>query len=155
MNNSNSSQRPDDAACLAGLSRLVRRVCLLREQGDTAEAGRLQQSDLATAIRDFRLARGPDALPEEKLAALFATEEERVAEALCTAELLIQRLTSIWPAAPVPVPMAAAPVREPTVVEVRAPTRLIPAQPPAISDLLDAMLASERTSTRLSPARNS
>jgi hypothetical protein len=153
LNNSNSSQRPDDAACLAGLSRLVRRVCLLREQGDTAEAGRVQQGELATAIRDFRLARGPDALSEETLASLFAAETERVAEALCTAELLIQRLTSIWSTAPAPV--AAPGVREPTVVEVRAPTRLIPAQPPVISDLLDAMLASERTSTRLSPARNS
>jgi hypothetical protein len=151
LNNSNSSQRPDDAACLAGLSRLVRRICLLREQGDAAEAGRLQQGELATAIRDVRLARGPDALPEETLAALFVAERERVADAVFTAELLIQRLTSIWSSAP-----AAAPVvREPTVVEVRAPTRLIPAQPPVISDLLDAMLASERTSTRLSPARNS
>jgi len=133
----------------------VRRVCLLREQGDTAEAERVRQGDLATAIRDFRLAYGPDALPEQKLAALFSVETDRVAEALCTAELLIQRLTSIWPAAPAPAPAATAAVREPTVVEVRAPTRLIPAQPPVISDLLDAMLASERTSTRLSPARNS
>lgn len=113
----------------------------------------MQQGDLATAIRDFRLAHGPEALPEQKLAALFAIETDRVAEALCTAELLIQRLTSIWAAAPAPAATAA--VREPTVVEVRAPTRLIPAQPPVISDLLDAMLASERTSTRLSPARNS
>ena len=151
MNNSNSSQRPDDVARLAGLSRLVRRVCLLREQGEAAEAGRLQQGDLATAIRDFRLAQGADALPEDKLTALFAAEGERVAEALLTAELLIQRLTSIWPTAPVAAPV----IREPTVVAVRAPTRLIPAQPPVISDLLDAMLASERTSTRLSPARNS
>lgn len=152
MNNSTSSQRPEDVARLAGLSRLVRRICLLREQGDTVEAGRLQHGDLATAIRDFRLTRGVEALPEEMLAALFAREEERVAEALLTAELLIERLTAIWQ----PVPAAAAPaVREPTVIEVRAPTRLIPAQPPVISDLLDAMLASERPSTRLSPARNS
>ena len=151
MNNSNSSQRPDDIGCLAGLSRLVRRICLLQEQGDTAEAGRLQQGDLVAAIGDFRRTQGADALPEEKLMALFAAERERVAEALLTAELLIQRLTAIWPSAPAAQPT----VREPTVVEVRAPTRLIPAQPPVISDLLDAMLASERTSTRLSPARNS
>ena len=151
MNNSNSSQHPDDAGCLAGLSRLVRRICLLQEQGDTAEAGRLQQGDLAVAIGEIRRTQGADALPEEKLAALFAVEAERVAEALLTAELLIQRLTAIWTSAP-----AAAPVvREPTIAEVRVPTRLVPAQPPVISDLLDAMLASERTSTRLSPARNS
>jgi hypothetical protein len=129
----------------------VRRICLLQEQGDTAEAGRLQQGDLVAAIGDFRRTQGADALPEEKLMALFAAERERVAEALLTAELLIQRLTAIWPSTPAAEPV----VREPTVVEVRAPTRLIPAQPPVISDLLDAMLASERTSTRLSPARNS
>jgi len=129
----------------------VRRICLLQEQGDTAEAGRLQQGDLVAAIGDFRRTLGADALPEEKLMALFAAERERVVEALLTAELLIQRLTAIWPSTPTAAPV----VREPTVVEVRAPTRLIPAQPPVISDLLDAMLASERTSTRLSPARNS
>jgi hypothetical protein len=152
LNNFTSSHHPDDAGCLAGLARLVRRICLLQEQGDMAEAGRLQQSDLMAAIGDFRRKQGADALPEEKLSALFAAERERVAEALLTAELLIQRLTAIWPSAPV----AAAPVaREPTVVEVRVPTRVVPAQPPVISDLLDAMLASERTSTRLSPARNS
>jgi len=151
LNNHNSSQGLDEAGCLSGLARLVRQICLLREQGDAAEAGRLQQAELAVAVGEFRRAHGSDALPEEKLAALFAAEADRVAEALLTAELLIKRLTAIWPAAPA----AAAVAREPAVAAPRTPARPAPSQPPVISELLDAMLAAERTSTRLSPARNS
>jgi len=126
----------------------VRQICLLREQGDAAEAGRLQQNDLAAAVGEIRRAQGADALREEHLAALFATEAGRVSEALLTAELLIQRLTAIWPAAPAPVAAARSSATVP------APARPVPAGPPLISDLLDAMLASERTSTRLVPALN-
>lgn len=150
MNNLNSSQRPDDTARLAGLARLVRQICLLREQGDAAEAGRLQQNDLAAAVGEIRRTQGAEAVRDEELAALFTREAQRVSEAMLTAELLIRRLTEIWPATP-----AAGPARpEPAAVSARPPERAIPAGPPLISDLLDAMLAAERPSTRLTPALN-
>ena len=152
VNNPYSSQRPDEPGRLAGLSRLVRRICLLREQGDPVEAGRLQQNDLAAAVGEIRRAEGADAVRDDDLAALFAKEAQRVSEALLTAELLIHRLTEIWPAAPAPIPAG----RETAAITERASAAPpVPAGPPRISDLLDAMLASERTSTRLSPARNS
>jgi hypothetical protein len=44
--------------------------------------------------------------------------------------------------------------REIAATTVRASASPVPAGPPIISDLLDAMLAAERTSTRLSPALN-
>jgi hypothetical protein len=143
---------------MAGLSRLVRQICLLREEGDAAEATRLQEQDLALAVAEVRRARGADALPDNVLVALFERETQRVTEALLTAEILIERLTQRW----APLAGTAAPVREPgasRVLQPLRPTVAAPAtgsaNPPVITDLLDAMLASERPSTRLSPARNS
>lgn len=123
---------------MAGIARVIRRVCLLREQGDAAGAARLQESEVADAIREIRLRQGPGALSESELQTIFATEEHRVADAVILSELLASRLVEVLPAAsgrprsaPQPMPVAARP----------AP----PAGPPAISDLLDAMLAAERT----------
>lgn len=123
---------------MAGIARVIRRVCLLREQGDAAGAARLQENEMASAIRDIRLQLGPDALPESELRTIIATEERRVADAVILSELLVPQLVEVLPAASgrpssmtQPVSIAARPVP--------------PAGPPAISDLLDAMLAAERT----------
>jgi hypothetical protein len=122
---------------MGGLSRLIRQVCLLRECGETARAAQLHDNELATAVRDHRLAHGPDALPESELREMFAREERRVAEAVILSELLAPRLVRVMPAA------AAGP--QPTVpVSPGAVRPSRPAGPPAISDLLDAMLAAER-----------
>ena len=134
---------------MAGLSRLVRQICLLREQGDTAGAARLQEKDLATAVADMRQAHGAAVLPDDALMALFAREAQRVSEALLTAELMVARLAELW--SPLPPRAASAPAASASA----RPLPATPAGPPAITDLLDAMLAAERTSTRLSPARNS
>jgi len=151
LNNSNSSQRPDDAGRRAGLARLVRRICLLREQGEPAEAGRLQQNDLPAAIGELRRAEGDDALRDDELAELFAAEARRVTEALLTAEIMVKRLAELWS------PLAG-PARVAAAVAAAAPSPAsrpaAPAGPPVISDLLDAMLAAERPSTRLVPALN-
>lgn len=157
MNNSISSQRADDfSGCMAGLSRLVRQICLLREEGDAAEATRLQEKDLAFAVAEVRRVQGVDAFPDNALVALFERETQRVAEALLTAEILIERLTQRW----APVAGVTASPREASAPRVPqhsrpAPAAQVSAGPPVITDLLDAMLASERPSTRLSPARNS
>jgi hypothetical protein len=148
LNNLSTSQRPADAARMAGIVRLIRRVCVLCEQGDAAQAARLQENELATAVRDFRLALGPDVLPENELQAIFATEGRRVADASVLAELLLPRLVEYLPAIPGPVRSGST----------RPKSELLPAAaqaaagPPAIPDLLDAMLAAERTGRRLSPA---
>ena len=133
----------------AGIARVVRQICLLREQGDAAQAARLQENDLADAVRDLRLAHGPAVLPEAELQAMFAAEEQRVAEAVILSELLIPRLVESWPVHSGPVRSAASrPGRESPSVAAPAPA----AGPPAIPDLLDAMLAAERPGRRPSPA---
>lgn len=125
---------------MAGIARLVRRVCLLREQGEAAQAAHLQGNELANAIRDFRLQHGPAALPEEKLGEMFASEEEHVVDAMVLAELLIPQLTRFMPEAVIsrPVPPAVETPRS-----VPSP-RVLAGDSPAIPDLLDAMLEAER-----------
>jgi hypothetical protein len=143
-----TSTRPAEAEHLASIVRLVRRICLLREQGDQAGARRLQTGDLADAVKDVRLESGPASLSEEKLCALFVSESEHVAEAMVLAELLAPQLARLLPAAdPSRTPLfASPPAAEPA-------TRAIPGEAPAISDLLDAMLAAERPGRRPGPVR--
>lgn len=138
-----SMNLPQSAADhVAGVVRLVRQICLLREQGETDRAARLQANDLAAALRDLQAEHGPDALREEGLQALFAAERERVAEAVLLAELLIPQLTGGPRLA-----RSVAPARAPAPMPASAPA----AGPPAIPDLLDAMLAAERTGRHPSP----
>lgn len=114
--------------------RLIRRICLLREQGDAA-ASALERDQLAAAVQAARAKLGADALPESELRQIFARESERAAEALAIAELIVQQL------APGSSGVArGADLRAPRPREPRAPA---PSEPPAIADLLDAMLASE------------
>ena len=130
---------------MAGIVRLIRRIWVLREQGEAAHAKHLQENELAVAIRDFRLALGPDALPETELQAIIATEEQRVAEAAILSELLLPRLAGLVPARPGLLRSAGA-SPGPALAVAQA------AGPPAISTLLDAMLAAERADRRLAPA---
>jgi hypothetical protein len=147
-----SSDRATEAGRLAGIVRLIRRICLLREQGDAATAGRLQAGELASAVADFRLAAGPASLSEEKLCALFVSEAEHVAEAMVLAELLVPQLARLMPG----IGAARVPLFVPTPVAAPA-GRLAPGESPAIPDLLDAMLAGERTGRRhpTAPSRES
>ncbi len=133
---------------MAGIARLIRQVCLLREQGDPAQAARLLENEVATAVRDFRLAQGPGVLPESELAAMFTTEERRVAEAVILSELLLPRLVGFLP--------ETSGAGQPGQVRPKPGSRPVAATtvagPPAIPDLLDAMLAAGRTGRRPAPA---
>jgi hypothetical protein len=149
LNVHSSSDRPAEAARLAGIVRLIRRVCLLREQGDAVAAARLQDGELASAITAFRLASGPASLSEDQLCAMFVTEAEHVTEAVVLAELLAPQLARLLPAS------ASGPARPALFAPLpsdASPGRTVPGETPAISDLLDAMLAAERTGRRPSPA---
>lgn len=136
---------------MAVVIRCVRQICLLREQGEAEAAARLQENELGSAVRDLRLAQGPDALSGSELQTLFATEERRVAEALVLSELLIARLVETWPAGSGPTPVR--PLRSGDAApSVRARPAVSATCSPAIPDLLDAMLAAEHSGRRLSPA---
>jgi hypothetical protein len=138
LNVYSSSDRPAEAARLAGIVRL----------GDAMAAARLQDGELASAITAFRLESGPAGLSEDRLCAMFVSEAEHVAEAMILAELLVPQLARLLPAPGPARPALFAPL--PAAV---SPGRTVPAgESPAISDLLDAMLAAERTGRRLAPA---
>lgn len=116
-------------------------MCVLREQGHLAEAERLRRDELAPAVEDCRAAAGAEALTDADLRALLATEERRVADAAVLGELLLPRLLAAWSGreqAPGPAKPAAR------GAPVSAATPPVPAGPPVIADLLDAMLAAER-----------
>lgn len=106
---------------------------------------------MAEAVRDFRLEHGPETLPESELQALFVREEQRVAEAAILSELLLPRLVDA-----LPVPAGRNRPPPPSARAEPAPPRQHTepaAAPPAIPDLLDAMLAAERHGRRPAPAQ--
>jgi hypothetical protein len=144
LNNPSLHQRPTSSGSTIGVARLIRQAFVLREQGDHAGAARIEESEIPTAVRDHRLAHGPDALPEAELRALYAIEEQRVAEAAILSELLIPRLVKMLPASASPTSSGnnRATARASTVISGAV---LTPTGSPAISDLLDAMLAAERS----------
>ncbi|HVU16660.1 MAG TPA: hypothetical protein VHD32_07035 [Candidatus Didemnitutus sp.] len=119
------------------LSRLVRRICLLRELGDDDGAAALEENDLAALAQSHD---GPPA-SRELLEAIFAAESERAAETALLAELIVARLTRVSSGREALVAAGHAPVPE-AEPEVR------PSGPPAIADLLDAMLAQDRRPRR-------
>ena len=142
-----------EANPLAEITRCIRQICLLREQDNATEAQRIEQNEFANTLRDLRLAHGPDLLPESELRAMFAAEQKRVADAVVLSELLIPQLVKSFGAvSPVQVQPANRPI-SPVVVNAReAASPASKAAPagvsPAIADLLDAMLASERGGRR-------
>ncbi len=134
---------------LSGITRLVRRICLLREQGDTVSAVRLEENDLATAVRDLRLAEGLEAVTEAGLREMFAAEERRVADAVVLAELLIPQLAGSFSTGAT---AGQRPGSNPSVgrTEPLPATRMVEpgTASPAIPDLLDAMLAADSAARR-------
>lgn len=120
----------------------MRRVLVLREQGQAELADRLEGGELAAAVAAAREDGEAGGLSEEELRTIFTTESERVANAVVLAELLVPLLAGLVPAAVAPVPAAPA-VRSPSVAA---------GTPPTITDLLDAMLAYERSGRTAAPA---
>lgn len=140
-----------EANPLAGITRCVRHICLLREQNNVAEAERLEKNDFANALRDLRFAHGPEVLPETELRAMFVAEQKRVVDAVILSELLIPQLVKTFtPSAGLiqskPVSVISAVARESSIpIPVAAAAVGVS---PMIADLLDAMLASERGGRR-------
>ena len=134
---------------MADIARLVRRICVLREKGEAAAAARLEENEFSTAIRDIRLADGPEALPESEILAIFLNEERRVADAAVLAELLIPKLAGSIPSASGPV-LRQSPTSEREVTVPVSRVAETVAGSPAIPDLLDAMFAADDAARRQS-----
>lgn len=136
------------------MARVCRRICLLRERGQKKEADQLEKTELSSALEAVRVVE-TDAAVVEKLAALYASETERVANAVVLAELLAPLVASqlqatemagraiattdaVAPASRAEAPVAAAPARA--------------ANPADIAQFIDEMIAQERPPPR-APAR--
>lgn len=112
-------------------------------------AARVEENELATAVRDLRLGEGLDAVTEAELQAMFIAEERRVADAVVLAELLIPQLSGIVSTKSAPGHRPAtelAPRAEETIPVARAAESGVGST--AIPDLLDAMLAADGAARR-------
>jgi hypothetical protein len=140
------------------VTRLCRRICLLRERGHGDEAEQLRTGPLADLMMQLSAAGENAAVIDEQLEKIFAVETERVADAAVLAELLAPLLDE----------RAAARTRQHSESSPAAPhaaadskVLLFDSPPPApaaarrrsgdIADFLDEMIALERSPERARP----
>jgi hypothetical protein len=122
------------------VTRLYRRICLLRAGGEVEAAARLHATGLSAALEGVPA--GPDTAA--RLQELYAAEDERIANAFALARVLApllaeQRGSTVSPAE-APAPAGG----NPDVGRPRAPGRPGPAVAPSIADFIDGMLDLER-----------
>ena len=128
------------------MARLVRRVCVLRERGEAEAADDLRLGALESLIASLRSATADGVAIDERIEAIYATEEERVANASVLAELLLPHLTDSTPL------FGAGSAAEPNAGAMPLPSPPHALTPPAkpvrrpgdIADFLDDMIAQER-----------
>ncbi|MDP3069317.1 MAG: hypothetical protein Q8N18_03465 [Opitutaceae bacterium] len=122
--------RPPASPDWIGVARLCRRICLLAERGDLAEADRLRTGEFATAVAALQA--------DEASHALFAREADRVAHATLVAEQLAPLLAARLPAT------TPASFRVENKAAPAAPPRSRPSPPTDLADFIDEMIALDR-----------
>lgn len=117
---------------------------MLRAQARTDDADEITHGELARALAVARLS-----APDVDESAIFASEEERVANATVLAELLAPLLARHLGPGPHarPVVEAVKPTPSNTELPPESP-RSAPAGVPPIADLIDGMLTQERNQPR-------
>ncbi|MCR6657040.1 MAG: hypothetical protein NVV63_14795 [Opitutus sp.] len=147
LSSADSSQIPAGSAESShwdDVRRIYRRICLLREQGKTAEAASLESSELS---RSLAAARAASRNGTEE-ARVLAAEAERVSTACLLAEIVAPLLAEclrdeLQFVATNTAAKADAPSTR-TVSAVRPESaKERPATPPNITDLIDGMLSLE------------
>jgi hypothetical protein len=124
------------------VGRVHRRLCFLRSEGREAEAREVEGSELAAAVAEARRVSGSDAEADALLSELFTEGEERVADAVAFAEVLLPMLAQeMRPAAPA----LAHPAQG---HRQRKPSALRPGGDLEIADFIDEMLAQDKTGNR-------
>jgi hypothetical protein len=126
---------------LADVLRLHRRVCVLRASGKTADAARLERTELAEAWAAQRASGGTT-----DVAPLLAAEEARVAEAVILAEMLAPLLASRLAAQEQEAASQSTRVAKTSRAQRETPTPAAPA--PTIADFIEGMLAQDRAPSR-------
>lgn len=136
----------DSVASWSAVTRVCRRICLLRSTGEDA-AARVQSAELARLLSSVP----PAADVASRVDAIFATEEKRLADAQVLAEVLAPLIAEQLRARP---PALSAPSRRasPAPVDLAEKTAARPPRSaaPNIADFIDDMLAQERPARRAS-----
>ncbi|MDO8544158.1 MAG: hypothetical protein Q7S40_27265 [Opitutaceae bacterium] len=141
MTNPSASNLPAQHVCWSDVARACRRVCLLREQGDSDEAERLRSGPLADMIAALRTPADTEASLAQRLESIFAAETERVATAVVIAELLAPMLRPMSFSSAAPLSPAHAATR---IVASNAPfTHPGRSGAADIADFIDEMIAQE------------
>ncbi len=117
-------------------------MCLLRSEGREGEAKEIEASELASAIVEARRSSDSDAEADAILRDLFAEGEERVADAVAFAEVLLPML------APEIRPTSPAMKRAADNFRQRKPGAQRSDEPREIADFIDEMLAQDGAARR-------
>lgn len=123
------------------VGRVYRRICFLRSEGLTGEARIIEETEFAEATARARGQFDSESAADSLLRQLMAEEEERVAEAVAFAEVLVPILARRISIHPPEQQRAAAP-------EVRARARAAPGEARGVADFIDDMLAQDRLASR-------
>jgi hypothetical protein len=123
------------------VGRIYRRMCFLRLEGLSEEAHVVEETEFAAAAAKAREAAGSESEADTMMKTLLAEAEQRVAEAIAFAEVLVpmltKRLAAVLPS------QGAAPAGAP-----RRPVSPGLGEGRGIADFIDDMLAQERAGPR-------
>jgi hypothetical protein len=122
------------------VGQIYRRICLLRWEGLTFEAKRMEETELAAAAAGVRGSSENEADADARLREFYAEEEERVAEAIACAEVLVPRLSKLV-SAPTQSPLAFIPISKTPKTETNGEEH-------SIADFIDEMLAQDHGGSR-------
>ena len=123
---------------------MYRRICFLRSEGLTGEAQIIQETEFAGAAARARALFASESQADTLLSELMGEEEERVAEAVAFAEVLVPMLArrlSIH--APAPAPRAGS-------AKPRTSARVAPGEVRGVADFIDDMLAQDSLASQRS-----
>jgi hypothetical protein len=137
--NPSVSNFPAQAPSWSDLARLCRRVCVLRERGLAADAERVRAGELTEMLAALRTPDDTEETIAQRLAATFAVEAERVANAAVLAELLAPLIAEHTRPATGPVAM-----RSDSTSPLPVPKPAPRAGPLDLADFIDDMIAQER-----------
>lgn len=119
-----------------------RRVCFLRSEGRGEEAAEVEDRELAEAVAEARRSSESDAEANALLSALCAEGEQRVADAIAFAEILLPMLAQVMR------PPLTAAARAAESPRQRKPSAEKSGEAREIADFIDEMLAQDRTGNR-------
>lgn len=120
------------------MGRVHRRICFLRLEGRETEAREIEGKELQPAVTEARKTSESESEADAVLRAVTSEDEERVAEAIAFAEVLVPMLSERLN---LQTPAPGAPARS---LRQNRPVAGDPGESRGIADFIDEMLAQQR-----------